>query len=201
MGNIYNQSSDLSSLFGTMGIILLLIIPILTARTIAEDRKNGMEVLLITSPCKLSDIIIGKYLSVLVVFLVIVLITLFYPIILFIFSNLSIAPLIGQYLGFILLGASMISFGVFASSLTESVVGATIISLISLLIMMIIDPLGAAFGGIVSKIFSWFSIYSRYDDLNRGILSLDTIIYYLSFILVFLFLTVRVIEKRRWSRR
>lgn len=200
LGNIYSQSADLSGLFGTMGTFLLFIVPILTSRSISEDRKSGMEVLLITSPVRLSDIVIGKYLAALSVFFVAVAITFIYPMILFIFAQPAIIPLIGGYLGFILLGASMISFGVFASSLTENQVTASIVSFVGLLIMMITQPLGAAVGGDISKVLNWFSIFSRYDDLNRGILGLNTIIYYLSFIAVFLFLTIRVIEKRRWSR-
>ncbi|OPY58389.1 MAG: ABC-2 family transporter protein [Pelotomaculum sp. PtaU1.Bin035] len=200
MGNIYNQSLNLSSLFSTMSIILLFIVPVLTSRSIAEDRKNGMEVLLITSPVSLSGIIIGKYLAVLSVFLVMTAITFIYPVILFIFSRPAVIPLAGEYLGFVLLGAAMISFGVFISSLTENQVAASIISFVCLLIMMIIQPLGNSVGGDVSKALNWFSIFSRYDDLNRGILGVDTIIYYLSFVFVFLFLTIRVIEKRRWSR-
>lgn len=201
IGNIYNQSSDLSNLFNAMGLVLLFIIPIITARSIAEDRRNGMEVILITSPSKLSHIVLGKYLAVLLVFFVMIAISFVYPIISYIFSNFSIIPLIGQYLGLILLGGSMIAFGIFISSLTESVVAASIISVISLMAMMILDPLGDILGGVVSKIFNWFSIFSKYDNLNRGILGLDDIVYYFSFIFVFLFLTIRVIEKRRWSRR
>ncbi|MGV8906567.1 MAG: ABC transporter permease [Acetobacterium sp.] len=200
LGNIYNQSGDLSSLFGTMGTFLLFIVPILTSRSIAEDRKNGMEVLLITSPVRLSDIVLGKYLAVLSVFFVMVAITLIYPLILSIFSQPAIIPLVGGYLGFILLGGAMLSFGVFASSLTENQVTASIVSFVGLLMMMIAQPIGDALGGGIANVLNWFSIFSRYDDLNRGILGLNTIIYYLSFIAVFLFLTVRVIEKRRWSR-
>ena len=200
LGNIYNQSAELNGLFGTMGTFLLFIIPILTSRSISEDRKNGMEVLLITSPVRLSDIVLGKYLAVLLVFFVMVGITLIYPIILFGFSQPAIIPLAGGYLGFILLGASMLSFGVFASSLTENQVTASIVSFVGLLIMLITEPLGSAVGGIISKVLNWFSIFSRYDELNRGILGLDTIVYYLSFIAVFLFLTIRVIEKRRWTK-
>jgi len=200
LGNIYNQSSDLSSLFETMGTILLFIVPILTSRSISEDRKNGMEVLLITSPSKLSDIVLGKYLAVLSVFFVMVIITFIYPMILLLFSEQIIIPLIGEYLGLILLGASMISFGVFVSSLTENQVVSSIVSFVGLLFMMIIQPISNSFGGTISKVLNWFSIFSRYDDLNRGILGTNTIIYYLSFISVFLFLTISAIEKRRWSK-
>ncbi|MFL0196766.1 ABC transporter permease [Clostridium sp. WILCCON 0269] len=72
IGNVYNQSADLSSLFGTMSIILLFIVPILTAKTIAEDKRNGMEILLITSPTKLSHIVLVKFFPLLFTFLAIV---------------------------------------------------------------------------------------------------------------------------------
>ena len=96
IGNVYNQSVDLSSLLGTMSIILLFIVPILTAKTIAEDKRNGMEILLITSPTKLSHIILVKFFSVLFVFFTIVWISFIYPIILFIFSDLSITTVVDK---------------------------------------------------------------------------------------------------------
>lgn len=201
IGNVYNQSSDLSSLFGTMAVFLVFIIPILTARTIAEDRRNGMEIVWVTSPTKLYQIVLGKYVAVLSVFLLLTAVTLIYPIILGIFSHFSIVPVIGQYTGFLLLGAAMIAFGVFASSLTENIVVASIISFVGLLIMMIVQPLGSTVGGALAKILDALSLFSKDDDLNRGVFSLDAIVYYLSFIFVFLFLTVKVIEQRRWNRR
>ncbi|MFL0196767.1 Gldg family protein [Clostridium sp. WILCCON 0269] len=92
----------------------------------------------------------------------------------------------------------MIAFGVFISSLTESVVTASAISFIGLLIMMLIEPISNSFGGSISKVLNWFSIFSRYDDITKGIFSLNAVIYYLSFAAVFIFLTIRIIEKRRW---
>ncbi len=200
LGNIYTRSADLSSLFGNMGIFLLFITPLLTMKSLSEDRKIGTEVLLTTSPTKLYSIVLGKYLASLSVFLVITLITLIYPVILSFYSRPSVFHILGGYLGFIFLGASMLSVGVFASSLTENQIIAAVISFVSLLIIMVLQPFGFMAGGIISKIMNWFSLFSRFDDFGRGILDLRPIIYYLSFVFVFLFLTVRVLEKRSWSR-
>ncbi len=198
--NLTYQSGDFNGNLSTMGFILIFIIPILTMRILAEDRKNGTEVLLITSPVNLTDIVVGKYLATCVVFLILTGITLIYPIILLAYGAQLTVQLIGGYIGFILLGASFIAVGVFASSLTENQVIAAVISFVSLIIMWVANGLAGLVGGIVSKVLDWVSLLSRYDDFNRGVLGLSPVIYYLSFIAVFLFLAIRVIEKRRWSQ-
>lgn len=183
-----------------MGFILLFIVPVLTMRILAEDRKNGTEVLLITSPASITSIVAGKYLAACFVFIIMTVLSFIYPIVLLAFGATFTVDLIGAYIGFILLGMTYIAVGVFASSLTESQVVAVIIGYVSLLLMWLSDSLASMVGGFASKILGWFSLLSRYEDFTRGILGLSPVVYYLSFILVFLFLTVRVIEKRRWSQ-
>jgi len=200
LGNLYRRYADFNPVLSTMGFILLFIVPILTMRILEEDRKNGTEVLLITSPASLTSIVLGKYFAAFFVFLVMTCITFIYPIILFAFGGQPTAQLVGGYIGFILLGASFISVGLFASSLTENQIVAAVIGFISLLIMWIADSVGMVVGGFASKVLNWFSLLSRYEDFNNGILSLSPIVYYLSFTAVFIFLTVRVIERRRWSQ-
>lgn len=198
--NLIYQYADFNGVLSTMGFILIFIIPVLTMRILAEDRKNGTEVLLITSPSSIADIVLGKYFATLFVFLVMTAITFIYPIILIAFGGQLTVQLIGGYIGFILLGAAFLSVGVFASSLTENQVVAVVISFVSLLIMWLADGIGGIAGGIISKILSWFSLISRYEDFNAGILGLSPIVYYISFVGVFLFITIRVIERRRWSQ-
>jgi ABC-2 type transport system permease protein len=200
LSNIQSQSADFASSLPTVGFILVFIIPILTMRVLTEDRKNGTEVLLITSPVSLTSIVVGKFLATLFVFLVMICITFIYPIIIFSFGKPPVAPLISSYIGLILLGAAFIALGVFASSLTENQIISVVISFVCLLFIQLIDGLGNAVGGTVASILHWFSLQSRYSDFTAGQLSLASIVYFLSFIAVFLFLTIRVIEKRRWSQ-
>jgi len=181
-------------------LVLIMFVSILTMRILAEDRKNGTEVLLITSPVSITSMVIGKYLAAFCVFLVMTAITFIYPIITIAYGAPFTVQIIGGYIGFILLGGSFISVGVFASSLTESQVVAVVISFVSMLLMWIMDAVSSSFGGFISKVLDWFSVLARYEDFYRGILDISSIVYYLSFIAVFLFLTVRVIEKRRWSQ-
>ena len=191
---------DFNGILSVMGFILIVIVPILTMRILAEDRKNGTEVLLITSPSSIASIVIGKFLAVYFVFLVMTVLTFIFPITQLAFGARFTPQLVGGYIGFLLLGATYISIGVFASSLTENQVVAVIISYATLLIMWLADGLAGAVGGFGAKVLSWISILSRYKDFNRGILGLSPVVYYLSFTAVFLFLTIRVIEKRRWSQ-
>lgn len=201
LGNLSQSSGDLNSVFSFMSIILVFIVPILTMRILAEDRKNGTEVLLLTSPVKLSSIVIGKYLAAVLVFLVMNVISLVYPIILFALGKPHMSMIIGGYIGFILLGSVLIAIGVFASSLTENQIIAALISFVAMIIIMLfIDYLAKSVGGLLSTILTWFSLTSRYSDFTTGIFNVDSVIYYLSFIFMFIFMTIRVIEKRRWSQ-
>jgi len=200
LGNLYDGNADFNGNLSTMGFLLLFIIPILTMRILAEDRKSGTEVLLITSPANITSIVVGKYLAALCVFLVMTAITFVYPIIIAIFGDPAYAQLIGGYVGYILLGASFIAVGVLASSLTESQVIAAVIGFVSMLTMWIMDYLASFVGGILAIVLNWLSLFSRYYDFNIGILNLAPVVYYISFISVFLFITIRVIERRRWSQ-
>jgi len=183
-----------------MSLFLILIVPILTMKILADERKSGTEVLLITSPTSLSSIVIGKFLAAFSVFLCMTVITFVYPIILSAFGEPNIAEIIGGYIGFILLGAAFIAFGVFASSLTESQIIAAIVSVVGLLIMWLLQGIAPTLGGNWSKLLSWFSLFSRTEDFLAGLLTLKSVVYYLSFSAVFIFLAIRVIEKRRWSK-
>lgn len=191
LNNLFSQYAEFNNVLSFLGVILLFIVPILTMRSVAEDRKNGTDVLLITSPTSLTNVVLAKYFGALIVFLVMTAITVIFPIITIIFGDPPIAQLIGGYVGFILLGASFISVGVFASSLTENQIVAAVISFVSLLIMWLLDGLSGVAGGVLAIILSWLSLLSRYTDFNSGIFSISPVIYYLSFIAVFIFLTVR----------
>ncbi len=198
--SITYQVADFNGVLSNIEFILMIIIPMLTMRIMAEDRKSGTEVLLITSPTKITDIVLGKYLATFGVFLAMTVISFIFPIILYIFGKPYFAPLAGGYIGFVLIGAAYIAIGLFASALTENQIVAAIITFVALLIIRIIDPIAETLGGVAEIVLKWFSLTTRYEDFNRGILDLSSIVYYISFVAVFIFLTVRIIDKRRWSQ-
>lgn len=198
--NLLGQSADYNFNFSYMSIMLIIIAPILTMKILADERKSGTEVLLITSPTSITNIVIGKYLAVFSVFFIMTAITFIYPIVLSALGNPSAPEIIAGYVGFILLGASFLAFGLFASSITESQIIAAILGVVGLVLMWLLQGLAPGLGGIWSHVLNWFSLFSRSTDFYSGILSLSPIVYYLSFCAVFIFLTIRVIEKRRWSK-
>lgn len=198
--NLQYGIGDFNDNLANMSYILIFIIPILTMRILAEDRKNGTEVLLITSPSGIANIVLGKYLATFTVFMVLTVITFIYPIILISLGASLTIQLIGGYVGFILLGGAFVAVGIFASSLTENQVVAAVISFVSLLIMWISEQLAQMAGGVIGKILSSFSLLARYNDFRKGLFGFSPVVYYITFIGVFLYVTVRVIEKRRWSQ-
>lgn len=132
------QMADMRIIFHNMGITLLFISPIITMRTFAEERKLGTIELLYTSPLTLQEIVFGKYLSCIVLFLIITGVTLEYPLLLRLFGKPDWGPILTAYLGFVLLGMTFLAIGVFASSLTENQIVATVVSFSLLLLLWII---------------------------------------------------------------
>jgi len=196
----YYKLGDFTMMLDTMSFFLVFIIPVFTMRLLTEDRKNGSETLLLTSPTSLQAVVLGKYIAAVTVYLMMIGISWVYPVIQVIFGGRVSSQLIGGYIGFFLLGSAFISYGLFASSLTENQIIAAIISVAGLIVIQIADSLSSMVGGNVGKVLEWFSLLSRYRDFPSGIFGIAPIVYFLSFIALFLFLTVRVIDRRRWSQ-
>ena len=194
------QLGDFTGMLDTIAYLLIFLIPVLTMRLLTEDRKTGTETLLLTSPTSLTAIVVGKFLAALFVFMVLTAVSFLYPIILVLFGGAITAKLMVCYVGFILLGASFIAFGIFASSLTENQIIAVVIGIVGLTVIWITELISPVLGGLVGKILGWFSLMARYREFTNGILRITPIVYFLSFIGVFLFLTIKVIERRRWSQ-
>ncbi len=197
---IYTGIVDFSSFFLNLRVALFVILPILTMRILAEDRKTGTEKLLLTSPVSLTGLILGKYLAAFFVYLIMVVTTFVYQVIVVAYSGHVSAQTVGAYVGLILFGASVIAIGVLASSLTESQVIAGVVSFVSVMLMWAIGSAGTYVGGIAGKALKWISIIARFDNFTRGIFDVSTVVYYLSFIFIMLFITVRVYERRRWTK-
>jgi len=193
-------SDIISEFVASMSSMLILIIPILTMRTLAEDKKNGTEVLLLTSPVRVTEIVMGKFFACFCVFLVMTAATLIFPLIVIIVGKPDIMMIISSYLGYILIGAVYISLGVFASSLTENQIIASIITLVFMFLIQNIGYLAGFFSGFLNKVFLWISIFDRYMDFNKGIIDLTSIVFMISYTAVFTILTVRIIERKRWSQ-
>lgn len=198
--NMYFRTADFYGTVVNMQVVLLFTCPILTMRLFAEERKTGTEQLLMTSPVSLTGITLGKYLAAIVAFLVSIIVTFMFPIVLMILGEPSIASIFGAYIGLFLLGASFISIGLFVSSLSSNQIISAVLSFGSLLVLWLIDWIaGSLTNRFVIGIVDWLSILRRSENFMRGIIEIGPVFYYLSFITLFIFLTIRVLEKRKWS--
>lgn len=185
-------------LFHNMSIILLFVLPLLTMRLLAEEKKIGTEELLFTSPISVNQIILGKYLASLVVLAVMLGLTALLSIFTFVYGNPEVAPWLDGYLGLFLLGAAFIAVGIFFSSLTENQIVAAALSYGLLLLFWVLNWAGSAAGPKWQGILNYVSFFQHFDDMTRGILDTKDIVYYASFSFFGLFLTHSVIQSRRW---
>jgi len=187
-----------SPLFHNISIILLLMLPLLTMRLFAEEKKIGTEELLFTSPISVNQIILGKYLASLTVLAVMLLLTGILSLFAFAYGNPETAPVLVGYLGLFLMGAAFIAVGIFFSSLTENQIVSAILTFGALLLFWILSWAASSAGGMWKGVLNYLSFFQHFDDMSRGILDTADLAYYLSFSFFGLFLTHAVIQSRRW---
>ncbi|NLB81814.1 MAG: ABC transporter permease [Clostridiaceae bacterium] len=198
--NLFNTITEMSYFFSNLTIILTFIVPLLTMRLFAEERRNKTDQLLLTAPITVTKVVLGKYFSAVALFGFALGITLLYPLILLLYGNPLFFPILAHYLGFFFLGCSLIAIGVFVSSTTESQITAAIITFVILLFIQLSGMITSLFNNaIIKKVIDWLSVMRRYNEFTTGILSLSSVVFFVSFASVFIFLTIQTIEKRRWS--
>ena len=202
-GNLLQNSANIGNYFNEISFVFIFITPILTMRLFSEERRTKTDQLLLTSPTSLWGIVLGKFLAASLVFAVTLVVTLIYMIVLNIYGYPANVEGMVVYLGFFLMGCCFIAIGSLMSALSENQVTAAIstfgVALLVYLMDIIIPYLTFPFLGPVTTVLGWLSINTRFAEFSYGILNLSSIVYMVSFIAVFLFLTVRSIEKRRWS--
>ncbi|MFC1808736.1 ABC transporter permease subunit [Candidatus Omnitrophota bacterium] len=198
--NLNQMDTIVRPLFMNLSIVLLLLIPILSMRSLAEEKKQGTMELLFTYPLKNTDIVLGKYASLLFIFIIMLLpMTIYFGLLLLCGASLPLIPLLIAFLGVFLLGASFISFGLFASSITENQTIAAVLSFGALLLFWLVGWAGD-FLNIqwLAVTLTEISLLSHYRNFVAGIIDTNDLIYYVLFIIFSLYLTLRVVEKRNW---
>ncbi|MFZ0038760.1 MAG: ABC transporter permease [Candidatus Acidiferrales bacterium] len=201
-GGIDVPSLVVRDFFGVLASLLLFLTPILTMGVYAEERKRGTMELLMTSPVTDTEIVLGKYLALLTLFVIMLLPTMAYSAFTFLHSDPA-APwrvLLCAYLGALLMGGVLLSLGAFFSSLTENQLIAAVLTFGAFLILWVIDfgSRGASTG--IGAAAQYLSVVKHYDDFTRGVIDTSSLVYYVSFIFLGLFLTVRSIDSMRWRR-
>ncbi|MCP9450238.1 MAG: ABC transporter permease [Nitrospira sp.] len=188
------------NLFASMRFVLLIVLPILTMRLFAEERKLRTFEFLLTSPIGIHEIVAGKFMSVLLIYLGLLGLTGLVPTVLMLFSDFDWNPVLTGYLGMVLLGALFLSVGLFASALTENQIVAAFVGFGTLLTFWLISGLGALLGDTTAgRVVSYLSFMEHYDRLVRGLIDTADLVYFGSGLALMLFLTYRVVESARWK--
>ncbi|MBM3276707.1 MAG: ABC transporter permease subunit [Candidatus Handelsmanbacteria bacterium] len=189
-----------SQFFSVMDFIWLLVVPMLTMRLIAEEKKSGTIELLMTSPISTLEILLGKFFACLTLYTMIVALTGVYCVILEMYGDPDWGPILSAYFGYLLLGGTFIGVGLLASSLTENQIVAVLLGFGMLLLLWLIDWSASFAGPTAAKILQYVSIIEHLKDFQRGVIDTKDVVFYLSFIFLSLFITSRVLESRRWRR-
>lgn len=191
--------SVMRPLFSNLSVILLLIMPLLTMRLVAEERRAGTIELLMTYPIRDGAILAGKYLAALALYAMMIGLTLAYPALVAYHARLEWGPLLTGYLGLLLMGAAFLAVGLFASSLTENQIVAAVITFGVLLMFWVIGWSADYAGGAFGRVLAHLSILEHNESFSRGVLDTKDVIYYLNFTALALFLSLRMLEARRWN--
>jgi len=183
-----------------MSFILLLIMPLLTMRLFAEEKKGRTNELLMTSPITITEIVFGKFFAAMLVYLLLLVLSLHLPLMLSIVVSVSWQPLFSAYLGLFLMGGVFLSMGLFASSLTENQIIAAVISFGILIgLWMISASVHTAGESAVGVIVNYLSLIGHLDHFVKGLISSRDVTYFISMTALGLFLTHRVVESQRWK--
>lgn len=190
--------ADLRPFFLNLGVILLLVTPLLTMRSLAEERQNHTDELLLTLPATPAQVVVGKYLAALALYAGLLAITGIYPAILAWLSDPPAGPILTSYLGALLLGGTFFAIGTFTSSFTDSQMVAGISCFGLILLLWVVNWLSFAVTGPVAQVASHLAVFERFDDFTKGLLDSSHVLFYLSAIVFMLFLSVRNLERRTW---
>ncbi len=251
--NLSGYSSKFEYVLSAISFIYLIAVPIISMKVLAEEKKQKTDQLLYSLPIRLSVIVLGKYYGMLAALAVPILFMALYPMILSQFGTIRYASAYGALFAFFLLGACLLSIGLFISSVTESQIAAAVITLVTMLLLYFMNGLSSFVSSdasssltalmmlvvvfavvlqLLSKnpiistltavigcggLYIWYagnsaffvelfpkmmravSVFDRFDTFTEGVFDLTAVVYYLSIICVFLFLTVQSMEKRRWN--
>ena len=214
MTTLQQASYATSTYFQYLVFTFVVLLPLLTMRSFSEERKSRTEQLLLTAPISITGMVLGKYFAALALFVSTILVSCinFFPLVSYAIVEQSqasdpsvhIGPVGGQIvgclIGVILIGAAFIALGLFISSLTENQLSAAVITVASIAAMLLVGALNSYISSaFIRTVLDWVSVLSRYDNFAFGIFDFSALLYYISISGVFLFLTVRVYDKRRWG--
>lgn len=197
---IYYNSSSLSQVFSNMLMIILFLMPLVTMKSFAEEKRQKTDQALLTAPISLFEMVMGKFFGAFILYAICNAIFVVYALIIAIFATPDWAVILCTLIGMLLMGAALLAIYLFISAMTESQVIAAVLSIGAGLLIYLLDSLSSlANMEFVTTIINAISFNRNLSNFTHGILSLNNVVYFLGVAAIFLFLTVRVFERRRWS--
>lgn len=198
--NLSVQTTSLLNFFSYLSLIFVLLVPLMTMHLWAEERKNKTDQLLLTSNVPVSSIVLGKFFASVTLFFINIVIMLSYPLVMAMYGTVIWYNALILFLGYFLMGCALLSVGLFVSTMTESQIVSAIVSFAIILLLKLADIFASAINvEFLSDAIQWFSLFSRFDNFVWGIIDVSTLIYYVTFAGLFIFLSVMSIQKKRWS--
>jgi ABC-2 type transport system permease protein len=251
--NLVYAYANFEYVLSGISFIFIVIVPVITMRILAEEKKQKTDQLLFTSPVSMTGIVLGKYFAVVTVFFIAMVICMFYPLILSQFGTIGMGAAYGSILGFFLMGCAYLAIGLFLSAVAENQMIAAVLSVIVILMTNLIQGIASVlptdslsiwlilafvvlviFGivywntrnltltlilaavvegvmailyvmkasvyeGLIANICDWLAVSDKYSNFSSGILDLESCIYYISVVVIFLVITVQTLNRRRWN--
>lgn len=194
------NSADLSYTFSNLFTAMVFLIPIITMRLMSEEKKQKTDQLLFTAPVSLPTVVLGKYFSALCMILLCESVTILYTLVISFFTRPNFGIIAGNFLGLFLISGAFAAIGLFLSSVTENQIIAATGSFGVGVFFLLLDTIARSIPvSAVNKLLLNISFMQKYNNFTAGVLELRDVVFFISVIFTFLFLTVRFFEKRRWS--
>jgi ABC-2 type transport system permease protein len=188
----------ISPLLHNLSVVLVILIPMITMRTFAEEKRLGTFELLLTSPLRVGEIVAGKFLGALVFVTLMLSLTAIYPILLVVYGDPEMGIMLSGYLGLFLVAASFLSIGLLTSSLTENQIIAAVSSLVALLLLYVISWPADTSTPTIGAVLHYLSVTEHFGEFVKGVIDSRALAYFVSLIAAALFLTHRSVESLRW---
>jgi len=206
MLQMYSQALDqlnlnefvVAPLLHNLSVVLVILIPVITMRAFAEEKRAGTYELLMTSPLSVTEIVMGKFVGAFVFVFAMLLLTFVYPAILLAYGNPEVGVLLGGFFGLLLLATAFLSVGLLTSSLTENQIIAAVSCLVTLLLLYVISWPAETAGEVLGAILNYLSLTEHFSEMVKGVIDTRDVVYFLSVIVLSLFLTHRSVESLRW---
>lgn len=187
-----------SPLLQNLSVVLLIVIPMLTMRSFAEERSSGTFELLMTSPLKVSEMVMGKFLAGVAIVALMIGLTGVFPVILLIFGNPETGLMVSGYTGLLAMAVAFVAVGVFTSAMTSNQIIAAVSALVIALLLFVINWPADGAGETLKAVLLYLSVTEHFRVMARGVIDSKDIVYFVSLTGGFLFLTHRAVESARW---